>query len=904
MEMLEMGANMQCNSHFPGCYSTRNHRMDTNGSTWPLICDDKTMKSEYYYSGFMLPLSPSQLLGYNKEILKQTMLKQETIFKDQIQELHRLYGRQKELMDEIRRDELHKHDLRFEVACSKIALSQSSSQKSIQAPSLPLVNLSHAQMSVSGLGHTQSPLSVVQGKNIQACPYPARSEGCSKDVQVLESKCKKVGKKILDLQLSADEYIDIEEYDLLDNEKIAEVPEVTSYPLRRLPQDVCNSDGKPVLEGNGLNCVFYGDAPSFHQSNHKSCAGRTLYGLENSKTNFGSHNDRHSGHSGAFYACNSNEHVLETEMTCRSSSLVTMRKLRDFERHPIAVQALPCFNTSVPLSKKIKSSAERPELDGNMLYNQKNSECSLKSDSEIYLNGSFSNVSQMDSKVSKANPKSLDFVTHVRNDDSDSVSDNHGRTKLQKDSVKVKTSSDINLNIMPPSCSSDVSVSQSIQKTHGVQRHEDPMRGFPWLRAKPAFNGEAGKGCEDQTLVESVTVQAYSACINDLEQKKGEASDLSCKGKPSVFCDHSSSSGFPCKTIQKPFEDVKSKEKDAVLDLNMAFDSFSESEIELGADEHATENKLNGKYLCFTDHIDLNSSINDNEFSSCRMTEIDLEAPVSPENKECSPPRGESDENQLETPFISSGQEDGDLQDELARVAAESIISISSCGLKSCLGKSPSKQFESSNNSLDWFAGIVSLLVGDPEDELAVALDSKEDIHNEKLLPEEMDYFEAMTLKLTETKVEEYCFRSNMPKEEETATSSPLSQPRKGRTRRARQRKDFQKEILPSLASLSRYEVTEDLQTIGGLMEAAGTRWETGPLRYGVRNGYMRGRKRSCVSTSSGIDSTAGSLQKQLSSNPKPGNEERSIICWGKVTRRRRGQRYRVCNPKPVQSRV
>lgn len=179
----------------------------------------------------------------------------------QIQELHRLYGRQRELMDE-RRDELHKHDLRFEVACSKIALSQSSSQKSLQAPSLPLVDLSHTRMSVSGPGHTQSPVSVVQGKNMQAFPYPARSEGCSKDVQIFESKCKKVGKKILDLQLPADEYIDSEECELLDNEKIAEVPEVTSHPLRRLPQDMCNSDGKPVLEGTGLNSVFYGDAPS------------------------------------------------------------------------------------------------------------------------------------------------------------------------------------------------------------------------------------------------------------------------------------------------------------------------------------------------------------------------------------------------------------------------------------------------------------------------------------------------------------------------------------------------------------------------------------------------------------------------------------------------------------------
>lgn len=79
-----MGANMQCNSYFPGYYSTRNLKMDANGSTWPLNYDDKTLKSEYCYSGIFLPLSPAQVLGYNKEVLKQTMLKHETIFRDQV----------------------------------------------------------------------------------------------------------------------------------------------------------------------------------------------------------------------------------------------------------------------------------------------------------------------------------------------------------------------------------------------------------------------------------------------------------------------------------------------------------------------------------------------------------------------------------------------------------------------------------------------------------------------------------------------------------------------------------------------------------------------------------------------------------------------------------------------------
>ncbi|KAF3437590.1 hypothetical protein FNV43_RR20346 [Rhamnella rubrinervis] len=1017
---------MQCNSYFPGYYSTRNLKMDANGSTWPLNYDDKTLKSEYCYSGFFLPLSPAQVLGFNKEVLKQTMLKHETIFRDQIQELHRLYRRQRELMDELRRDELHKLDHRYEVSQSMIALSQSSSefaQKTIQVSSLPLVNPLHTEMSLLGLENAHSPLSLVQGKNMQACFYPGKREGCNKDFHIPEIKCKKFGKKILDLQLPADEYIDS------DNEEFSEVPMVSSLSLER-SQFVYNSDVKPVSGNNGLNSVSRDDTvspasmlkklkgltpeeevapmssqrelvccelagkrqsgsqvslkeffqntktkvdleacssllpseterkkewqscndeagktgsnfnsylkgfnakkssmlsksshgdpeqahapPTFHQSNRNSCSERTTCSLVSSKKNFDLQNDGHSEHRGASYACNSNEDVPERDMIPRSSSLVNSRKCHDSERTPIAVQALPCFVNSVPLGKRTKSTVGRPGFAGDMRYHNKNSGCSPKLDGATNLNSFYSNVSQPDSRISEADPQSIRFDDLCRIDDDTFVTDYHFLIN-HKNSSKAKTSKDINLNSMPLGCSSDFTISQRIQNTHGVERHEDSVGGLPWLKAKPVCNGEANKGCEGSTQAESVVSQAYSASIHDVEQKQGGASDSSCKrtigipnnNKPYVLRGHCSSSGAPFKTFQNPFADIKSKEEDVVLDLNRAFNSLCESEIKLTADDHVTENGPNGKLVGFGDHIDLNSSTNENEFSHCGTIEIDLEAPVSPENKECSPPRGESDENQVETPCLCSGEEDAEVQDELARIAAESIISISSSGFQNCNIPEACKLSDASNTSLDWFAGIVSSVVSDPENELRVILDAKDGGRHAEVLPDGMDYFEAMTLKLTETKVEEYCCRSNIPKKEEIATSAPPSQPRKGRTRRGRQRKDFQSEILPSLASLSRYEVTEDLQTIGGLMEAAGTCLETGPLRYVARNGYVRGRKRSSASTSSGLDGTAGSLQKQLiSSNTKAANEERSLICWGKVTRRRRGQRYRVSNPQLIPNQV
>lgn len=84
MALLGMGTNMQYNGNFPGYYSAINLNMEANSSTWPLNNIDKMLDCGHFYNGFVSPLSPDQVLGYNKEVLKQMMLKHETIFRDQV----------------------------------------------------------------------------------------------------------------------------------------------------------------------------------------------------------------------------------------------------------------------------------------------------------------------------------------------------------------------------------------------------------------------------------------------------------------------------------------------------------------------------------------------------------------------------------------------------------------------------------------------------------------------------------------------------------------------------------------------------------------------------------------------------------------------------------------------------
>ena len=165
-------------------------------------------------------------------------------------------------MDETRRNELDKQYLRFEASHSNNAFFQTSSghfPKTFQVPRIPLINPADSRVAVSGSEKMQLPFSrgSVQGKNMQVCsPYPAKSEACSKDLQLLESKNKKFGKKLLDLQLSADEYIDSEDKDLLDDETVSEMPEVSSYSGKRSPQVVYTSDVQSFFRSKTPNSFF------------------------------------------------------------------------------------------------------------------------------------------------------------------------------------------------------------------------------------------------------------------------------------------------------------------------------------------------------------------------------------------------------------------------------------------------------------------------------------------------------------------------------------------------------------------------------------------------------------------------------------------------------------------------
>ncbi|KAJ8451424.1 hypothetical protein Cgig2_017815 [Carnegiea gigantea] len=303
--------------------------------------------------------------------------------------------------------------------------------------------------------------------------------------------------------------------------------------------------------------------------------------------------------------------------------------------------------------------------------------------------------------------------------------------------------------------------------------------------------------------------------------------------------------------------------KSRLIDINLPCNPTTEGEQPIIEDDFVGCDDKNPA------QINLNLSMNDDgsppksSFLEKTSLEIDLEAPPSPEVEERPPPRGDSEETQPEAPLHIATPEDGnDSFEELVKNAAEAIVSIASSKPQRC----PEKCASPHTGTLEWFAGLVHSISSD------LVTDFRTPMFEDANM---LDEFEAMTLNQTAMKEEEYWCQNNVQVESFSYSMPPIGQTRKGRTRRSK-RKDFQKEVLPSLASLSRYEVTEDIQMIEGLMEAAGTPWHLSRTRRGCRVGRKpRATKPECSTFDRPV------------LEPKGG----ALIGWGKANRRPRGQR-------------
>ncbi|XVF14337.1 hypothetical protein REPUB_Repub09cG0050700 [Reevesia pubescens] len=302
-------------------------------------------------------------------------------------------------------------------------------------------------------------------------------------------------------------------------------------------------------------------------------------------------------------------------------------------------------------------------------------------------------------------------------------------------------------------------------------------------------------------------------------------------------------------------------------------------------------------------HIDLNLCVieegieEDVEPTSCsmrtnvRIAKIDLEMPVTIEMGAKVTSVCESLESNLTKPSNLLHDEISESQGRLnVSAAAEALVAISSSCVINLQQNAGSHELElSASDALHWFAEIVTSCWSDTENDVGSANGA---CLNDSI-PDGIDIFEFMTLNLTETKVEEFCYKPQV-QENKKIEYTLTRRPRRGQARRGRQRKDFQRDVLPNLTSLSRNEVTQDFQMIEGLIRAIGGNWQSSLTQKNNAKGSTgRGRKRAGGSAPPSTTEHCSNQFQQM----KTELEDRSLTGWGKRTRRPPRQRCLISSP-------
>lgn len=1059
---------MQCKSHWPGHYSVRDLNEDPNNCSWPLYYGDKTLSNSQYYNGFLPRAAADAYQGYGKDLVKQTMLEHEAIFKDQVYELHRLYRIQRDLMDEIKRKELHRNHMPVETSLSSSPLaSHITSEHARKWPdsSFPLVNSVYAGPSSAGVEGIHSQSSAIKRSGPKNGLFPCPNGTSSKDVEVMDSRPTKVRKKMFDLQLPADVYIDSEEGEECSDEKVSAMASCQSTKnCKSTPEG-----GGKLFFGGGGKTDFAGDAlrsetcsrsandfadlnepiqleeasgsgyadPPVHDPFHGKIEAPDLpaksrsqfLGEEVNRTGNGwlSHvlesgqnksnlktlsqclqTDRLPLSSQPVQVSVNNVHEQTYYLTDRSkvdlwrertvSGVESSERSNEFSsnKHPssfvashvpspysirpssdlakswthsvsswekpgsslsqksMSVQAHPCFNSSATLSKSSQSSVQSNGIFGDRWHLNSNSRSNQGSGSELPYQNGFHHGSSSGSKEQLVHFSSLNCDYQSSSNNHNGGSEHlmsHGSATYYKGSnfVDVKSAKEVNLNVMLSNSSSNEELPQrGLKIIGGEQKHEDPLSALPWLRAKPASKNEFANGgrvsktgepsffqSPANNLSNKIEVgkgfnQIFTQSIksfsrNDVEVRRTELADIPSNRKLLGFPifeksqlskNESFSLTSPSVSIPHPSEsEVDNNRRNRLLDINLPCDTAAPDLARKDVAEIVVvEDRRDKQVVNYRHHIDLNSCISDDEASvkptapstSVKITvQIDLEAPISPETDDDDVIHGEaSTEKQNEMSLALPQKKSQPSRDELARVAAEAIVAISSSGPPVALDESSCNPAEASSvDPLLWFVDIVSTCGNDLENKFDFVLRTEDGEGIEESLIEEFDYFEFLTLKLKETKEEDYMPKPLVPeniKFEESGTNLLSNTPRRGQSRRGRQRRDFQRDILPGLVSLSRHEVTEDIQTFGGLMRATGhPSWQSGlARRNSTRNGCARGRRRAVVSPSPPVVNIPACtpLIQQLS-NTEMALEDRSLTGWGKTTRRPRRQRCAAGNP-------
>ncbi|XP_012084767.1 uncharacterized protein LOC105644113 isoform X2 [Jatropha curcas] len=466
-------------------------------------------------------------------------------------------------------------------------------------------------------------------------------------------------------------------------------------------------------------------------------------------------------------------------------------------------------------------------------------------------------------------------------------------------------------------------------------KEENPKGGFSWLRDISFCNGKYFKESNgyhnvnldffqnhsEQFTIKTETMKSpfqsftqnsllmINSDAQDAKDKKTEGADCSSNlkvlGIP--ICEKQMSKDLPSSTFASNPSFASEIDGANYVKPGILLTDLNHYPIPSESGEIQHLKCVNEGDASLRDCFDLNVCVAEEEAQSTHVyprtevkvaIEIDLEAPVVLGNEIDISSGGEFVESELKEPVDSLNNESGIFHEGFMKVAAEALIAISSSGIHNIQDDATCHQVEASlSDSLHWFAEIITSYNVEIENNGMSASVGKDSTDCQDTIPNGIDYFEYMTLNLTETKLKEYHYESEVidnTKDEVTL----LRRPRRGQARRGRQRKDFQRDILPSLSSLSRNDVANDLQTIEGLIRATGGIWQSSLSQRNSPKGKRgRGRRSAAASATSPTENTVCSLQTQQPKCAELGLEETGLTGWGKRTRRLPRHRCPINHP-------
>lgn len=899
-----MGTKVQRENYLSVNHLMRNLNEDSYGH-FPQSSDDsdETLSDNLYDGCMLTPLNGYS--AYDREMLKRTMLEHEAVFRKQVWELHRLYRIQKSLMDELKNQDLYKVPVEMETSGCYSYSSQmpyETKQNIWQTPCLTEVNTSYNREAVVGTDDMKPSLNLMQCNEISTEKGSIVGGG-----KLLDSKLKNRPKRMIDLQLPADVYIDTEDSESPHREDIFRAPFGDTDHVSSIYDVEDEREVKLTLGINGDPSCSY-STQKFDQQRQNCQSINSLSGLNrpvkglNSEGEAGLVSDHFTG-LGTLHGGNQLPDRMERSFLPRdlfiekhrdegacSNFVSAVKEEAGWESPPFSYDDGRSRNGADSFYPGI-SSEKYPLFPGP-------SRRKFKGDHGI-------SPEQSEEQIRFGEKTTLGIRTTINN------------SQLTEPGDSLLTSPQVHnplpLMVLPENTSFESPLRVACLRRPSITYVPIAVQALPCFSEAERIKYRARKlhKSVNDLIVSQDKLQA-NGDLNQSQRSKTEPTSHQ-NGFHRDLCPGSSNAqlkiGCGGVVADEDFEGNGSvRFRQSIPNVTQGEEQHQDS-LHLQVKERKKRRKGTShglgrkKILGFpiTDKLQQRKKytknkvkneegdvgvIRDRGVGRCCLgfqNQINLNSQEFLTKDEADAQTGKVSEIGMEA-FIP-------FNETLDNMAAENIMAISLDLIHSWT--------PGSCDSLHWFSVVIS-------SEEACAETSNSDDNSGGL-----DLFESMTLELDEVKPDIYGIWSqqqgNQRNGNKQFASLLLGKPLRGQARKRRQKKDFQTDILPGLMSLSRHQVNEDLQAFEIMMKATDSTWQTSVIRRGTgRKGpSCQGRRKQQQQLPPTNLAIVAADATDIRSTPLPveplvpteaDNVDRSTMGWGRGTKKGRKPRVKSGN--------